>query len=134
MEELKRKTGWKPIPLSLKILFVVLILWVIGSLFAIQQRYELGLPLFGLYVYGISASLTVIILDVLAPIIFLFGLWTRKSWAALVAYAYMTIFLINGIIALFTFTEQLGLIQILIPNLAELIFLIVVYSKRKYFR
>ena len=134
MKESNKNTGWKPIPLSLKILFVILILWVIGSLFAIQQRYELGLPFFGLYIYGISASLMVMVLDVLVPATFLFGLWTRKNWAPLVAYTYMTIFLINGIIALFTFREQLGLIQILIPNIAELIFLIVVYSKRKYFR
>ena len=134
MKESNKNTGWKPIPPSLKILFVVLILWVIGSLFAIQRRYELGLPFFGLYIQGISASLMVMVLDVLAPATFLFGLWTRKNWAPLVAYTYMTIFLINGIIAIFTFREQLGLIQILIPNIAELIFLIVVYSKRKYFR
>ena len=131
---MKKETGWKPIPLSQKILFVVLVLWIIGSLFAVQQRYELGLPFFGLYVYGISASLMVIVLDVLAPATFLFGLWTRKSWAPLVAYTYMTIFLINGIIALFIFSEQLGLMQILIPNIAELIFLILVYSKREYFK
>ena len=131
---MEKEIGWKPLPLSIKILFVVLVLWIIGSLFAIQQRYELGLPFFGQYVYGISASFMVVFLDVLAPVTFLFGLWTRKSWAPLVAYTFMTIFLINGIIALFTFSEQLGLMQILIPNIAELIFLILVYSKRKYFK
>ena len=133
MKESNKNIGWKPIPLSLKILLVVLILWIIGSLIAIQQRYELGLPFFGLYIYSISASLMVIVMDVIAPATFLFGLWTRKNWAPLVAYTYMTIFLINGIIALFTFREQLGLPQILIPNIVELIFLIIVYSKRKYF-
>jgi len=130
---ISKEAGWKPIPLSLKILFVGLTLWIIGSLLAISQRYELGLPFFGFYIYGISASLMVIFLDVLAPITFLFGLWTRKSWAPMVAYLYMEIFLINGIIAIFIFREQLGLAQILIPNIAELIFLIIVYRKRSYF-
>jgi len=129
-----KEKGWKPIPLSLKIIFVVLILWSIGSVLNLSNIYESGIPFFGLWISGIIASLFAVLLDIVGPITFLFGLWTRKSWAPLIAYTYMTIFILNGIIALFTFKDQLGLIQILIPNIAEIIFLIVIYKTRSYFK
>ena len=126
--------GWKPIPLSLKILFVVFILWAIGSVLGISTRYESGLPFLGVFVYGIVASLIVLLLDVVAPITFLFALWDRKSWAASFALSYIAFFILNSTIAFFTFREQLGLMQILIPTIANIIFFIVIYRTRNYFK
>jgi len=130
---MKEQTGWKPIPLSLKILFVVFVLWSIGSLFAIPTRYELGLPFFGVFVYGIVASLIVLLLDVVAPITFLFALWNRKSWATSFALSYIGFFILNSGIAFFTVREQLGLMPILIPLLVNVVFFIIIYRSRSYF-
>ena len=126
--------GWKPIPLSLKILFVVFVLWSIGSLFALPTRYESGLPFLGVFVYGIVASLIVLLLDVVAPITFLFALWNRKSWAATFALSYITVFIFNSTVAFFTVREQLGLMPILIPLVANIIFLTVIYNTKDYFK
>ena len=126
--------GWKPIPLPLKILSVLFVLWTIGSVFAITERGELGLPFFGMFLYGTAASLVVLFLDILGPLIFLFGLWNRKSWAPLLAYGYIGIFVLNGIVALFTVREQFGLPQILIPTLVSVAFIIVIYLKKIYFK
>ena len=131
---MKKEKGWKPIPLLLKILFVVFILWSIGSIFAIPMRYESGLPFLGVFVYGIVASLIVLILDVMAPITFLFALWNRKIWAASFALSYIVIFILNSIITIFTVREQLGLMPILIPTVFNIIFLIVIYNNRNYFK
>ena len=130
---MKKENGWKPIPLSLKIIFVIFILWSIGSVLGVSTRYELGLPFFGVFVYGIVAVLIVLILDIIAPITFLFALWNRKSWAARFALTYITIFILNSIVAIFTFREQLGLLQILIPLIANIFFFIVIHKKRSYF-
>ncbi len=81
MEEIVRKKGWKPIPLPLKILFVVFILWSVGSVMNLPNLFETGLPLFGVFVYGITAALIVLFLDIIVPMTFLFALWNRKSWA-----------------------------------------------------
>lgn len=129
-----KEMGWKPIPLSLKILFVVFILWSIGSVFAIPMRYESGLPFLGVFVYGIVASLIVLLLDVVAPITFLFALWNRKLWAASFAFSYIAVFILNSTVAIFTVREQLGLMPILIPLLVNIIFLTVIYKKRNYFK
>ena len=129
-----KEKGWKPIPLSLKILFVVFILWSIGSVLGISTRYESGLPFLGVFVYGIVAIIIVVLLDIIIPITFLFALWNRRSWAASFALSYIAFFILNGIIAFFTFEEQLGLMQILIPTIANIIFFIVIYRTRSYFK
>jgi hypothetical protein len=129
-----KEKGWKPIPPSLKVLFVVFVLWSIGSLFAIPNRYESGLPFLGVFVYGIVASLIVLLLDFVAPITFLFALWNRKSWAATFALSYIAVFILNSIVAIFTVREQLGLMPILIPLVANIIFLTVIYKSRNYFK
>ena len=132
-ESISKEKGWKPIPLSLKILFVVFILWSIGSVMGISARYELGLPFFGVWVTGIVAGLIVLILDIVAPITFLFALWKRLSWGSTFALFYIAIFILNSIVAFFIFREQLGLTQILIPTIANIVFFAVIYKKRRYF-
>ena len=135
-EKLKESTGiengWKPIPLSLKILFVVFVLWSIGSVMNISERYESGLPFFGMFLYGFYASLIVLLLDVVAPLTFLSALWKRKSWAAPFALSYIAVFVLNGIVAFFTVREQLGIPQILIPSIVNVIFFVVIYKTRSY--
>jgi len=125
--------GWKPIPLSLKVLFGIFIFWTIGSLLGISGCYESGLPFFGVYVHGIIAGVIVVLLDIVAPLTFLFALWNRKSWAPTFALTYISIFILNGVVAFFTFREQLGLIQILIPTIINIIFLGIIYRSRNYF-
>ena len=131
---MRKEKGWKTIPLSLKILFVLLVLWTLGSVLNISNRYESGLPFLGVFVYGIAAILIVLLLDIAAPITFLFALWNRKSWAASFALSYIAFFILNSVIAFFTFREQLGLMQILIPTIANVIFFIVIYKTRSYFK
>ena len=126
--------GWKSIPLSLKILFVLFVLWSIGSVMNISARHEFGLPFFGLFVYGYVASVIVLLLDVAAPITFLFALWNRKAWGATFALSYIAVFILNGAVAFFTVREQLGIPQILIPSIVNVIFFIVIYKTRSYFK
>jgi hypothetical protein len=126
------ETGWKPIPLSLKVLFVVFVLWIVGSVFALPGRYELGLPFFGVFVYGVIASLIVLVLDILAPSTFLFALWKRKAWGPTFAFSYIGIFIINSIVAIFTVREQLGFMPIFMPLLFNVAFLAVIYKEKDY--
>lgn len=127
------ESGWKPMPLALKILFVVFILWLVGAVMNLPNLMQNGLPLFGNFIYGIPAALVVLCLDVIGPVIFLFALWTRESWAAKWAFAYIGFFIVNSTVALFTVRDVLGLPQILVPTIASVIFLVVIFWKRDYF-
>lgn len=132
-ETVAKEKGWKPIPLPLKVLFVVFILWLAGSVMNLPNLFENGLPLFGNFVYGMTAALIVLLLDVIGPVTFLFALWNRKSWAAKWAFAYIGIFILNSSVALFTVREELGLPQLLVPTIVSLVFLAVIFWKRNYF-
>jgi hypothetical protein len=125
--------GWKPIPLSLKILAIVLVLWLLGALANLPNLLENGLPLMGFFVYSVTAAAVVLILDIIGPLVFLFALWTRKSWAVIWAFAYMGFFIANSVVALFTVRVTLGLLPILIPALVSACFVIVIYRQRGYF-
>ena len=133
-ETVSKEKGWKPIPLPLKILFVVFILWLVGSVMNLPNLFENGLPLFGKFVYGMTAALIVLLLDIIGPVTFLFALWNRKSWAPIWAFAYIGIFILNSTVALFTVREELGLPQLLVPTIASSIFLAVIFWKRNYFK
>lgn len=128
-----RKTGWQPVPLPLKILSVVLVLWLMGSVMNLPNLYHNGMPLFGSIVYGINAAMLPLLVDILGPAIFLFALWSRRSWAVYWAFAYNGIFILNGIVALFAVREELGLPQVLLPTLISVVFLAVIFWKRGYF-
>ncbi len=132
-EIVKMEKGWKPIPPPLKTLFVVVILWSVGSVMNLPNLFENGLPLFGVFVYGLTAAFVMLLLDIIGPMAFLFALWNRKSWAAKWAFSYIGIFILNGVVALFTVREELGLTQLLVPTIAGIIFLAVIYWKRNYF-
>jgi len=133
-ETVSKEKGWKPIPLPLKILFVVFILWLVGSVMNLPNLFENGLPFFGKFVYGMTAALIVLLLDIIGPVTFLFALWNRKSWAPLWAFAYIGIFILNSTVALYTVREELGLPQLLVPTIASFIFLAVIFWKRNYFK
>ena len=130
---MKEQTGWKPIPLSLKILSCVFLLWVLGSIMAVSMRYEQGLPIMGVWVSGLLAARVVVLLDIIGPLVFLVGLWNRKSWAVTWAIAYNGLFVLNSAVAFFTFRDTLGAMPIMIPTLISLIFVTVIYRSREYF-
>lgn len=128
-----RPTGWRPIPLALKILAVVMLLWAVGAVMNAPNLMTNGLPLFGVFVQGPAAFAVVLVLDIIGPLLFLYALWTRKSWGPKWAALYMGVFILNSIVAFFTVRADLGLVQILTPTVATLVFLSVIRSKSDYF-
>ncbi|MEO9895468.1 MAG: hypothetical protein ABJD13_13240 [Paracoccaceae bacterium] len=127
-----RQSGWRPIPIALKILSVVMVVWAIGSAMNLPNLMEHGLPVLGTLVFGIPAFLMVLFFDFIGPSVFFYALWNRRSWGVKWAFFYIGLFILNGIVALLTLSDQLGLVQILVPNLISLLFLAVIFWKRTY--
>ena len=126
-------TGWQPIPLPLKILSVVFLLWAIGAVMNLPNLVSNGMPVMGVFIYGPTAALLPILLDFVGPGVFLFALWHRKTWAPMWAATYIGLFIVNNLVALFTVREVLGLPAILGPTAVAVLFLAVIYWQRHYF-
>jgi len=132
-ESVPRGKGWKPIPLSLKILAGFFVFWSVMTLLTIKFAFDVGYPLLGIMFDGISGLVIAFLLVFLAPLIFVYGLWNRYSWGAKFALTYIGFFIINNAFALVLLQEQLGLPQILLPLIANVVFFVVIYKKRGYF-
>ena len=125
--------GFKPMPLSLKIVFILTILWIIGTFFAISMRYEQGIPFFGMWISGAFAIVIIALLDIIGPLGFLYALYNRLSWGIILASTYIGIFVLNSLIALFKYEEVLGTQAIAIPALVYIVFLGVILKNSDYF-
>jgi len=125
--------GWGPMPLALKFLAVVMALWSLGALLNLPNLMDGGLPLFGVFVFGVAALAVVLFLDLVGPLIFFFALWNRKAWGPRWAAFYIGLFIVNSIVALVMVRAQLGSAQILGPMTASFLFLAVIFWKRDYF-
>jgi hypothetical protein len=124
--------GWKPIPLSLKILSIVLILWALMSVSVLFTMPDRKIAFFGLLLTGLSANIVVLLLDLISPLLFIYALWNRLKWGANFGMLYNAVFILNNIMALFTFREVFGN-GIYFPLIASLIFFFIIYRHKNYF-
>ncbi len=125
--------GWKPLPILLKVLFVLLLLWVAMSIAVLVGMPEREIAFFGLILMGVPGMVVVIALDVLAPLTFLHAAWHRLGWGAAFGMLYNAVFIVNNLIALVLFQEKFGN-GIYFPLVASLIFLAIIARERRYFR
>jgi hypothetical protein len=95
-EFIGKDKGWKPIPLSLKILAGFFIFWSVMTLFTIKFAYDIGYPILGIMFDGIIGFIIAFLLVFLAPLIFVYALWNRYSWGAKYAMMYISFFIINN--------------------------------------
>jgi hypothetical protein len=133
-EPMEKGKGWKPIPLSLKILAAVFIFWSAMTLVTIKFAFNVGYPVFGIMFDGVLGLVIAFLLVFLAPLIFVYALWNRYSWGAKFALTYIGFFIVNNAVTLALLQEQFGLPQILFPLIANIIFFIVIYRTRSYFK
>lgn len=125
-------TGWKSLPLSLKILFIVLLLWAGMSVSVLVMMPKREIAFFGLMLRGTGAAIVVLLLDFISPLLFLYAMWRRLKWGANFGMLYNGIFILNSIVALFTFRAEFGN-AIYFPLISSTIFFYIIYRERKYF-
>lgn len=123
---------WKSLPVSLKILFVVLLVWVAMSTTAVTMMPEREIAFFGLLLSNIPAITIVLLLDVISPLVFLYAMWEKLKWGANFGMLYNGIFVLNNLIALFLFRDVFGN-AMLFPLVAGTLFFYVIYRNRNYF-
>ena len=124
--------GWKSLTLPLKILFIVLFLWAVMSIVVLVTSPERQIAFFGFLLKGSSAAIVIVLLDFISPLLFLFAAWKKLKWGANFGMLYNGIFILNSVVAFFTFKEIFGN-AIYFPLIASIIFFAVIFKERKYF-
>ena len=82
------ETGWKPMPVIIKIIWIIMIVNASLSLFTLISVYSQGTDLVGITFYGLTAVNLVFVINLLLPVLLIVGIYKRFKyiWAAVVVY------------------------------------------------
>ncbi len=135
-----RQKGWKPLPISLKILFVIYLISIVVGFFPLLLSLLIGefpeIPFFGIRVSGII-SLFLYSLMLFAGVAFLIVLWNRYDWGWVYGMVFLSFLVIDGLVSIIfdksTFQNTTLIISALPGFIFQLIFLFVLYKHKKYF-
>ena len=107
---MQMETGWKPMPVIIKIFWIIMIVDAFFAIFSIFSVYSAGFDLVGIPFYGLPAVNIVFFLNLVLPILLIIGIYKRYRfvWIAIAVYfvfvavnSLMTIPLIDTKIAQF---------------------------------
>lgn len=149
--------GWKPLPISLKIFFVIYTISLVFSLLGLWSIYkitQLDDPIVRFQVHAILAIVLLFLLNIVASIILLVALWNRYAWGWKYGILYAGYFILDGVRAIISLPAKMEVVKSQVPapqpvleaayfgallgtgfNITlSILFLIVIYTKRDYFR
>ena len=153
------ETGWKPMPVIIKIVWIIMIVGASLSLFTLIGVYSQGTDLVGITFYGLTAVNLVFVINLLLPVLLIVGIYKRFKfiWAAVVVYfiliavdALFSIPLIDNKVMMlaeqqsdsieelgeemfFTIGRAVMLFMIVMGTAFNIAIAIIFYIKRKYF-
>ncbi len=107
---MEQEKGWKPLPLSLKFLFVIFSLGVISSIYSLFSISKNGYSLFSFELYGLSAILLLLLINIVGVLIILVGFWKRQSWVWGYSIGYLFFIVINSILSMLNIPNKVNLI------------------------
>jgi hypothetical protein len=111
--------GWKPLPVILKIIFVILTFRVFNSFFSLSFSFEQGFDFFGFTFYGLYAVNVFTVFKILVPIIILFEMFQRNSYTWIVAAIYFFLFSISTLLSLMNMTDMVERIMEQMPEMFQ---------------
>ncbi|HNW90385.1 MAG TPA: hypothetical protein PKN48_12030 [Bacteroidales bacterium] len=112
--------GWKPLPVILKIVFVILISRVFFSVFSISPSFDNGFDIFGFTLYGLYAVNIFFILKTLLPLVILVCMYQRYRHTWIIAVVYFFFMSVSLMFTLTNSTEMLQRILEQMPDMFEL--------------
>ncbi|MEN9626211.1 MAG: hypothetical protein RL557_539 [archaeon] len=129
-------------PLSLRVIFVVLVLGVISSLWFIPSISLAGYPLVAWTLYGNAALVSFFIFNIILTIVIFVGMWNRAAWTWELGILYFAFFILTNAWTFFDIVRSsLPLVGVYIYSMIlngisviiNVVFLIIMYRQRFYF-
>lgn len=156
---MRRETGWKPMPLSIKVIFILLCIGVAGYLNNFFGVYQYGYSFFGLYTRGVFAILLSLLFPLAAQVILLIGLWRRASWVGWYGFVFYLVLIVFSLLSLMNVDQLINVISekmverngepfpqelsnifyiffagfMIISSVVDLVFAILIFRVRSYF-
>jgi hypothetical protein len=77
------ENGWKPMPVVLKVIFVLEAIGLFLSCVSVTSSYQVGFDYFGQHLEGITAVNIFFLTNIVLPVTLLVGFWMRQKWGFL---------------------------------------------------
>lgn len=113
---MERTMGWKPLPLVLKIIWVLQLLGVTFSISAVFSAASVGFTIFGITVYGLWAANLMFLFNLVLPVVLLTAMWRRLHWTWIFGLGLYVLTLINELFIFHDFGQTVLLISEGLPE------------------
>jgi len=155
---MERHTGWKPLPILLKIIWVLLLVGVVFSIPALFTAPAAGYSLFGYNVFGLWAANLMFLVNVIMPVLLIIAMMKRYSWTWIYGCGLYLFMILNELFMLKGLDQMVDLILAGLPEeyfeivpdirglvygsaiagviigvLADVFFMLMFFIKRNYF-
>jgi hypothetical protein len=97
--------GWKPMPVILKIIWIILIVNTFFAVLAIAGVYSNGFDFLGIPMYGMYAINVFFLVKIVLPVVLIVGMHQRYRWIWMIAAGYYFLFAINAALSIMLIEE-----------------------------
>ncbi len=111
--------GWKPMPVILKIIWILLIVEAFFAILTIASVYGNGFDFMGFSLYGMLALDIFFVAKIALPVVLIIGMHQRYGWIWIVAVAYYFLFAVNGFASISNLGEMQNKILEQMPEIPE---------------
>jgi hypothetical protein len=111
--------GWKPMPVILKIIWILTLVGAVLSILVIFSVYNSGFEIMGFTVYGLWAVNMQFFLELAIPVLILVAMIKRWKWAWILGAGYFLFFAVNAIAGINELDLKLNMALAEMPELPE---------------
>lgn len=116
---MEHHSGWKPLPVILKVIWIILLIGVVFSVPAVFSARTSGYPIFGLNVFGYWAAVLMFLVNLLLPVWLIIAMLKRYSWTWIYAVAFYLFIIINELMGIGALDQ---FVQVVLSELPEMYF------------
>jgi hypothetical protein len=155
---MNRPTGWKPLPIVLKIIWILLLIGAVSSIMGVFSAPKVGFTFLGFDLYGKWAANAMFFSSILLPVLLLIAMMRRFRWTWIYGVGMYVLVIVNGLMSIKTLDKTVEIFMQLLPDfylelvpdiysvvynsaiagvilgaLIDVFFLVMFIIKRKYF-
>ncbi|MEI6123281.1 MAG: hypothetical protein WCQ95_06595 [Bacteroidota bacterium] len=103
------ETGWKPMPVIIKVFWIIMIVDALLAIFTMFSAYSKGFDLVGITFFGLPAVNVVFVFSVLIPTLLIVGIYKRFRFVWLITAVYFVFAAVNLLMSIPLIDLKIGM-------------------------
>ena len=109
--------GWKPLPVVLKVIFILEAVGLFFSCLSVSSAFETGFDYFGQHLEGTTAVNIFFLTNIVLPVTLLVGFWMKQKWGLIFSILYFFYCGINTLFGYLNIDKAIALVKTqMVPN------------------